>query len=138
MVALATNCLFLSISFCQISELSLIEIDFIREEEKVCTNFIFLTSYGDSIHKLFVFVCFKLRSNFNLFFSRMEEPLESYNQAQRATTTILNTSHPAEHINFFTARPPTSSMNSQVIKIDSKCSKLFRLVKNGRNMSKLV
>ena len=59
------------------------------------------------------------------FFSRMEEPLESYNQAQRATTTILNTSHPAEHINFFTARPPTSSMNSQVIK---NCSNLSRLV----------
>jgi len=39
----------------------------------------------------------------------MDEPIESYNQAQRATT-ILNTvsSHPAEHINFFTARPPNS------------------------------
>ena len=72
------------------------------------------------------------------FFSRMEEPLESYNQAQRATTTILNTSHPAEHINFFTARPPTSSMNSQVIKIDSNCSNLSRLVQIDRNMSKLV
>jgi len=46
---------------------------------------------------------------------RMEEPIESYNQAQKATTTFLNTvasaGHPDERINFFTSKPQ-SPMNS--------------------------
>ena len=44
----------------------------------------------------------------------MEEPIESYNQAQKATTTFLNqvssAGHPDERINFFTSKPQ-SPMN---------------------------
>ena len=43
----------------------------------------------------------------------MEEPIESYNQAQKATTTFLNqvSSGADERINFFTSKPQ-SPMNS--------------------------
>ena len=44
----------------------------------------------------------------------MEEPIESFNQAQKATTTFLNqvssAGHPDERINFFTSKPQ-SPMN---------------------------
>ena len=54
------------------------------------------------------------QDNFNTQFQSLLVQ-ESYNEAHYSPTTILQTeSSPAEHINFFTARPPTSSMTSRV------------------------